>query len=100
MWPYVDSVYSKSQSESIQRNGTIRVQRYDCRFWKFTKSSTAREESEGQTIKRRHSSIRDKDLCHVQIKISQPVETGTLWKTLYTSAAYNCVVQTPHADTV
>ena len=47
--------------------------RYDCRLRKSTKSSTSRVADEGKTIKRRHSSIRDKNLCFVQIKVSQLV---------------------------
>ena len=74
VWPYVDSVYTKIQQELLQKNGTIRVQKYECRLRKSSKPGTARVAVEGKIIKRRNSSIRDKDLCHVRIKVSRPVD--------------------------
>ena len=74
IWPLVDSVYSKTQGELLQNNGTVRVQKYECRLRKSTKSSTARPNTDDKTIKRRHSSIREKHLCHVRMKISRLVD--------------------------
>lgn len=74
VWPYVDSVYTKLQSELLQCNGTMRVQKYECRLRKSSKSGTARVAPEGTIIKRRNSRIRDKHLCHVRIKVSRPVD--------------------------
>ena len=65
VWPYIDSVYMKLQSELLQCNGTMRVQKYECRLRKSTKPSTAKVASEGKVIKRRNTSIRNKHLCHV-----------------------------------
>jgi len=73
IWPYVDSVYSKLQQELLQAHGTVRVQKYECRLRKSRKSSTARV-ADGKVIKRRHSSMRDTDLCNVRIKVSRPVD--------------------------
>ena len=71
----MDSVYSKLQQELLQAYGTVRVQKYECRLRKSKKSSTARvADSDGKVIKRRHSSIRDSDLCNVRIKVSRPVD--------------------------
>ena len=75
VWPYVDSVYSKLQQELLQNNGTIRVQKYECRLRKSRKSSVVRETTDGKVIKRRHSSIRDDNLCQVRIKVSRPVDS-------------------------
>jgi len=77
MTPYVDSVYSKLQSELLQAGGTIRVRGYECRLRKSRKSGTARV-ADGKIIKRRHSSIRDADLCNVRIKVSRPVDSTTV----------------------
>ena len=71
----MDSVYSKLQQELLQTYGTVRVQKYECRLRKSKKSSTARvSDSDGKVIKRRHSSIRDSDLCNVRINVSRPVD--------------------------
>ena len=78
VWPYVDSVYTKLQSELLQCNGTVRVQKYECRLRKSSKSGTARVAPEGKVIKRRNSRIRDKHLCHVRIKVSRPVDGTTV----------------------
>ena len=59
MWPLVNSVYSKTQGELLQNNGTARVQKYGCWLRKSTKSGTARPNTDDKTVKRRHSSIRD-----------------------------------------
>ena len=69
IWPYVDSVYSKLQQELLQAHGTVRVQKYECRLRKRLKSSTARV-ADSKVIKRRHSSMRDTDLCNVRIKVT------------------------------
>ena len=74
VWPYVDSVYRTLRGVELKCNGTIRVQKYECRLRKSSKSGTAKVAPDGKIIKRRHSSIRDKDLCHVQIKVSRPVD--------------------------
>ncbi|KAF8424878.1 hypothetical protein EV426DRAFT_597610 [Tirmania nivea] len=74
IWPYVDSVYTTLQQELLQCNGTVRVQKYECRLRKSSKSSTAKVATEGKIVKRRNSSIRDKNLCHVRIKVSRPVD--------------------------
>ncbi|RPB25197.1 hypothetical protein L211DRAFT_836521 [Terfezia boudieri ATCC MYA-4762] len=73
-WPYVDSVYTKLQSELLQAYGTVRVQKYECRLRKSKKSGTARDATDGKVIKRRNSSIRDPHLCHVRIKVSRLVD--------------------------
>ncbi|KAF8416249.1 hypothetical protein EV426DRAFT_512398, partial [Tirmania nivea] len=78
VWPYVDAVYTKLQSERLQAYGTLRVQKYECRLRKSKKSSTTREDTEGKAIKRRHSSIRTQDLCHVRIKVTRPVDGTTV----------------------
>ena len=67
--------YTQSFSKSYFKiMVTIRVQKYECRPRKSTKSGTvtAKVDSEGKIIKRRNSSICDKDLCHVRIKVSRP----------------------------
>ena len=69
VWPYVDSVYRTLRGEQLLCNGTVRVQKYECRLRKSSKSGTAKV-ADGKVIKWRHSSIRDKDLCQVQIKVS------------------------------
>ena len=74
VWPYIDSVYRTLRGEQLVHNGTVRVQKYECRLRKSSKSGTAKVAPEGKIIKRRHSSIRDKDLCQVQIKVSRPVD--------------------------
>ncbi|KAF8418741.1 hypothetical protein EV426DRAFT_618294 [Tirmania nivea] len=74
IWPYVDTVYRTLRGEVLQCNGTLRVQKYECRLRKSIKSSTAKVATEDKILKRRHSSIRDKHLCHVQIKVSKPVD--------------------------
>ncbi|KAF8458120.1 hypothetical protein BGX38DRAFT_1265408 [Terfezia claveryi] len=74
IWPYVDSVYTTLQQALLQCNGTVQVQKYECRLRKSSKSATARVAAEGKIIKRRNSSIRDKNLCHVRIKVSRPVD--------------------------
>ena len=80
VWPYVDSVYRSRRGEESTCNGTLRVQKYECRLSKSAKSSPAKVAvAEGKVIKRRHSSSRDKSLCHVQIKVSKPVD-GTAVK--------------------
>lgn len=76
VWPYVDSVYAKLQSEMMRAYGTIRVQKYECRLRKSRKSSTVKDPPENKVVKRRHSSIRDQYLCHVRIKVSRPVDTS------------------------
>lgn len=73
VWPYIDSVYTKLRSESLQ--GTVRVQTYEYRPRKSKKSQTTREAtsaSDSKVIKRRCSggSIRDSYLCNVRIKVS------------------------------
>jgi len=77
-WPYVDSVYTKLQSELLQANGTVRVQKYECRLRKSKKSGTARDATDGKVIKRRNSSVRDSHLCHVRIKVSRLVHGTTV----------------------
>ncbi|KAF8441166.1 hypothetical protein BGX38DRAFT_1272784 [Terfezia claveryi] len=47
VWPYIDSVYTKLQSELLQAYGTVRVQKYD---------------------------IRDSYLCNVRMKVSRLVD--------------------------
>ena len=74
VWPYVDSVYCVLREEVLQCNGTICVQTYECRLRKSIKSSTAKVAEESKIIKWRHNSVRDKHLCHVQIKVSRPVD--------------------------
>jgi len=69
IWPYVDLVYSKLQQELLQAHGTVRVQKYECRFRKRLKSSIARV-ADGKVMKYRHSSMRDTDLCNVRIKVT------------------------------
>jgi len=64
IWPYVDSDYSKLQQELLQAHGTVRVQKYEFRLGKSRKSSAARV-ADGRVIKRRHSNMRDTDLCNV-----------------------------------
>ena len=53
-WPYIDSVYTKLQSELLQAHGTLRVQKYECRLWKSKMSNTTRDaDTSGKVIKRR-----------------------------------------------
>ena len=73
-WPYVDSVYTKLQSELLQAQGTVRVQKYECRLRKSKKSSTTQDGNVNKVIKRWHASIREQGLCHVRIKVSRPVD--------------------------
>ena len=48
----------------------LRIQKYECGLHKSSKSSNAKV-AEGKVIKSRHSSIRHRDLCHVQTKVSK-----------------------------
>ena len=77
-WPYVDSVYTKLQSELLQAYGTVHVQKYECRLRKSKTSSTAQLQyttgTGNKVLKRRHSSIRDQHPYHVRIKVSRPVD--------------------------
>jgi len=73
-WLYVDSVYTKLQSELLQAQGTVRVQKHECRLRKSKKSSTTQDGNANKVIKRRHTSIREQGLCHVRIKVSRPVD--------------------------
>jgi len=47
-WPYVDSVYTKLALEMLQCNGTMRVQKYECRLRKSSKPRTARVAAEAR----------------------------------------------------
>ena len=76
VWPYVDSVYRTLRGEELKCNGTLKVQKYECRLRKSAKSSTVKVAIEGKVIKRRHSTIRDKGLCDVQIKVTRPVDSS------------------------
>ena len=76
VWPYVNSVYTKLQSEMLRAYGTVRVQKYECRLRNSKKSSSAKEAPGNKVIKHRHSSIRDQNLCHVRIKVSRPMDTN------------------------
>ena len=67
VWPYVDSAYTKMKD-------TIRVQKYECRLRKSSKSGTAKVAVKSKIIKRRNSGIHDKDICHVRIKMSRPID--------------------------
>ena len=70
VWPYVSSVYSKTGSELLQCNSTMKVHRYECRMRRSMKSSTTRVATD-KIIKRRNSTIRDKDLCSVRMRVSR-----------------------------
>ena len=72
-WLYVDSVYTKLQSELLQAQGIVRVQKYECRLRKSKKSSTAQDGNANKVIKRWHATIREQGLCHVRIKVSRLV---------------------------
>ncbi|KAF8446829.1 hypothetical protein BGX38DRAFT_1330659 [Terfezia claveryi] len=75
VWPYVDSVYTKFQSELLQAYGTVRVQKYECRLRKSrTLSTVVAQDTNGKAIKRRHTSIRDSYLCNLRMKVSRPVD--------------------------
>ena len=76
IWPYVDSVYTKLQQELLQQNGTVRVQKYECRLRKSKKSGAYTREPSSK--KRRHSSIRDQYLCDVRIKVSRPIDSSNV----------------------
>ena len=65
----------EAPSELLQNNGTVRVQEYECRLRKSSKSSTARFNTDDKTIERRRSSVRDKHLCHVRMKVSRLVDS-------------------------
>ena len=76
MLGYIDSVYTKLRSGSLQAYGKVHVQTYECRLRKSKKSQTARgaTASDSKIIKRRCSSIRDSYLCNVRIKVSRFVD--------------------------
>ena len=78
VWPYVDSVYTKLQQELLQQNGTVRVQKYECRLRKSRKPGANTRDSDSKVLKRRHSSIRDQYLCDVRIKVSRPIDASNV----------------------
>ena len=39
VWPYVNSVYGILRGEEIQYNGTVKVQKYECRLRKSAKTA-------------------------------------------------------------
>jgi hypothetical protein len=78
VWPFVDSVYSKISGEHLQNNGTVKVQKYECRLRKSKQSGTRRPDT--GNIKRRRCTIREKDLCHLRMKVSRSLEGEQLVK--------------------
>ena len=80
VWPLVSSVYT-FRNKKLQQKGTIEVEHGECRLKKSRKSSstmvrpgnTTHHDSE---IKRRNSSIREKDQCLVTVKLTRQI-TGS-----------------------
>jgi hypothetical protein len=72
MWPFVDAVYSKISGELIQNNGTTKVQKYECRLRKSKQSGTRKPDT--GNIKRRRTSVRESDLCHLRMKVTRSLE--------------------------
>ena len=78
VWPYVDSIYRTLPDEALQCNGELKVQKYECRLRKSAKSGTTKRAPEDKVIKRRHSSIRDKGICNVRMKVSRLVDGSSV----------------------
>ena len=77
-WPLVDSVYRKLNSTVVQRNGTVRAQKYECRLrnsgqGRGGKPQPSKNQGAG-VAKRQLKKKRAKDLCQVRIKISQEID--------------------------
>lgn len=76
-WPLVDSVWTKIGGATIQQNGTIEVQHYECRLRKSKKTGT-KTQNEGRVVKNRITFARVKDLCQVRMKITRTLERPIL----------------------
>jgi len=81
VWPLVSSVYT-FRNKKLQQNGTISVEHGECRLKKSRKSSSAKPPSNDSEIKRRNSTVRQKDRCLVTVKLTRqltgPTPTVTL----------------------
>ena len=64
-WPLVDSVWTKIGGTTVQQNGTVKVQHYECRLRKSKKTGTNQARKEGRVVKSRVTSARVKGLCQV-----------------------------------
>jgi hypothetical protein len=70
-WPLVDSVWTKLGNRTIQQNGTVEVQHWECRLRKSKKTGTNVAKKEGRVVKSRITSVRVKDLCQVRMKTTR-----------------------------
>lgn len=69
VWPLVCNVYT-FRNKSVQQSGAIQVEHGECRLKKSRKSSSS-VQPDGNPIKRRTSSVRDKDQCQVTVKLTR-----------------------------
>jgi hypothetical protein len=70
VWPLVCNVYT-FRNKSIQQNGAVQVEHGECRLKKSRRSSSSQPRVDDNSIKRRTSSIRDKDQCSVTVKLTR-----------------------------
>jgi hypothetical protein len=70
-WPLVDSAWTKLAGKTVQQNGTVEVQHYECRLRKSKKTGTNVAKKEGRIVKNRITSVRMKDLCQVRMKMTR-----------------------------
>jgi len=82
-WPLVDSVWTKIGGSTIQRNGTVEVQHYECRLRKSKKTGTNIAKKDGRVIKPRITSVRVKDLCQVRMKMTRTIPNNNEPITVY-----------------
>ena len=71
-WPLVDSVYRKLSGRTVQQNGTVEVQKYECRLRKSGKGGKApppRSGDKGAVKKSIGAKMRNPDQCQVRIKV-------------------------------
>ena len=70
VWPLVCNVYT-FRNKNIQQNGAVQVEHGECRLKKSRRSSSSQPRVDDNPIKRRTSSIRDKDQCLVTVKLTR-----------------------------
>jgi hypothetical protein len=76
-WPLISSVYTKLGGKLIQQNGTVEVQKYECRLRKSKKTGKAPPPKTigNGGIKKRHGRTgREKGQCNVRIKTTRTLE--------------------------
>ena len=71
-WPMTSTVYTKIGGLLLQQNGTVEVQKYECRLRKSKKGGNPPVPKNG--VKKRYGiMIRQSGLCNVRIKTTRTV---------------------------